>query len=70
MPGQNLPRRIQPIHARHGAIHHNHLGVQFLGKFDCLGAIGGLTDNRNIGFIFQDAPEAATDEAVVVHQQN
>ena len=50
----------------HAHIHQHDVGHGLLGAFDGLGAVGGLTDELDVGFLLQDHLETASEERVIV----
>ncbi len=67
---QNLPRSFQAVHFRHGAVHHHHLRLKLLGQPNRFCAIAGFARHYDVRFVFQNAPEPAPHQAMVIHQQD
>src|SRR5208282_3994479 len=66
----NFSRGLKAVGAGERAIHHHDLRAQLLREPDGFLSVSGLADDPHIGFIFQHAPKAAPDEAVVIDQQD
>ena len=65
----NATRGLQPIHARHGDVHHHHVGAQGNGLRQSLDAVTGLAHDLDVGFLLQQRLETNADNHVIVHQQ-
>src|ERR1700676_3484721 len=66
---QNFPRRFQPIHPRHRAIHHNHRRLFSCRQPHSSLAIACFADHLDLWIIFQDSPESVPHQRMIVYQQ-
>ena len=66
---EDFVRGDEAAGAGHGAIHNDHGGLELLGEADCLSTIARFTDDYHIGLVFKQAPKAAANQAVIVHQK-
>ena len=67
---QHLDRRVQPVHLRHGHVHDDDVGFELLDERDALEAVAGLADHRDVGVVFEDAPEPLPHQRVVVDEDD
>jgi hypothetical protein len=67
---QQLDRRMQPVHLRHGHVHHDNVRVQLLGKGNGVHAIAGLADDNDLPIVFEDPPESLPHERVIVNENH
>ena len=67
---ENLSRGFQAVHLRHGAVHHHHLRLQLLRQTNRFRAVAGFAGHLDIRLVFENAPESAPHQAVVIHQQD
>ena len=66
----DLPRRLDPVHARHPHVHQDDVGPQLASRRDRLDAVAGLADDLEPGVGAQNHPEAGTNEPLVVGEEN
>src|SRR5215472_3151608 len=66
----NLASRVEAVHARQGAVHHDNLRVELLCQPDRLFTVASFADDFHVGFIFQHAAEATPYQTVVIHEQH
>src|SRR5580658_4839305 len=67
---KNLPRGLQSVHPRHGAIHDNHLWAKLLRELDCFRAVARFAYHFNICLIFQNAAESSPHQGMIINQQD
>ena len=48
---ENLPGGKQTVHVRHGAIHHHHVGLEFVRQANRFHTIGGFTRDLDVGLV-------------------
>src|SRR4051812_2884901 len=61
---------VDAVESRHPNVHDDDVGPQLAGCFHRLDAVGGLTDNVEVGFGAQDHPVAGPDQALVIGEQD
>ncbi len=64
------PRGLDAVELRHGHVHHHHVGLQALGEFDGVPAIGGFSDDLHVGLRGQDGSKSLADDRVIIRQQD
>ena len=66
----NRSRHFQSSHAGHVYVQKYHVGFERLRQLDCIFAVVCFARNRPIGFFGKGSANTATDERVVVHDEN
>src|SRR4249919_3153035 len=69
MRGRDLAGGLEPVHALHAHVHHDHVGTALLGHLD--GAVAGraLADDRDLAVAGEDHLDALPHGSVIVHHQ-
>lgn len=68
--GRQFAGRLEPRQAGHGDVEDGQVEVVGAGPVDGLGAVTGLGDHLEVGFLVEDEPYAAADQGVVVREQD
>ena len=66
----DLLGRLDPVHAGHPQVHHDHVGAAALGERDGGLAVGGLADDADVGRAEERKPKALADDLVVVGEED
>ena len=64
------PGRLDAVEVRHADVHDDDIRSQSKERFDSLSAVGCLPYHLEIRLGIDDHPQAATDERLVVDQEN
>jgi hypothetical protein len=64
--GPNQACGFETVSVRHGDIHQNDIGAQFVGLVDALDAIGGLAADLEIGTAGEKGTDATAYKLVVI----
>jgi hypothetical protein len=67
---RDLPRRLQPIGARHADVHQHHVGLVLTGDADGLGAVGRLRHHRQVLLRVEQRAETGPYQGLVVGQDH
>ena len=68
--GQDPPSGLQPVELGHPDVHEHDARLQAGGLLDGLAAVGGLTDDVDVGLAGQEHAEADADHGLVVGHQD
>src|SRR5215470_5685332 len=68
--GHDLAGGLDPVQVRHPDVHQDHIGLGLPGQADRLHAVFGLADDLQARPGFQDHPEPAADQGLVIAQQH
>lgn len=61
---------LEAVHDGHLDVHHDDVGVQRLGLFECVDAVDGLPDDVEVGLSVDDGGERAAEQALVVDDEH
>src|SRR5215470_20320468 len=68
--GHDLAGGLDPVQVRHPDVHQDHVRLGLPGQADRLPAVLGLADDLQVRPGFQDHPEPAADQGLVIAQQH
>ena len=63
-------RGLDAVQLRHGDVHDDHVGMQFLGQLHGFAAVAGLAHDLHVGLRGEDHAEALAHQRVIVGEQN
>ena len=69
IPGDDPARRLEPVHAGHGDVHHHHVRVVVEAELDAFAAALGLGDHH-VALLLQRVAHHAASHGVVVDQDD
>ena len=59
-----------PVHVRHLEVHQGDVGAEAAELFDRFAAVGGLADERDVGFVSDERRDTFPQERVVVDREH